>query len=106
MDADKQFVKKILDSLLSMMQEWEGDIDQLEPLLNQCNQKLMSLSKTNQGLMENEELAQAVIQEYQKLLAQLKVEKEEVAKEMARLNQPDTKRTYQQPTSSGYEFYY
>ncbi|MGX7195944.1 hypothetical protein [Enterococcus olivae] len=106
MDADKQFVKKILVSLLSMMQEWEGDIDQLEPLLNQCNQKLMSLSKTNQGLMENEELAQAVIQEYQKLLAQLKVEKEEVVKEMARLNQPDTKRTYQQLTSSGYEFYY
>ena len=106
MSKDKQFAQTILDSLLSMLREWEGETEQLEPLLKQCNQQLLRLSTANEGLAANEELAQAVIQEYQKLLKQLKANKEEVVKEITRLNQPANKRAYQQPTSSGYEFYY
>lgn len=107
MTNDERFVKEVLMYLLEQMDKWNGEIDQMETLLEQCDQKLTALAQSTAGFRTNETLARRVIVKYQELLLEMKTQKEEIAKEMSLLNQRATKRNaYAQPVSPDYEFYY
>lgn len=107
MKNDERLVKEVLTYLLEQMDKWNGEIDQMETLLEQCDQKLTALAQSTAGFRANENLAKRVILKYQELLLRMKTQKEEIAKEMAQLNQRTTKRNaYTQPVSPDYEFYY
>lgn len=107
MANDERLVKEVLTYLLEQMDKWNGEIDQMETLLEQCDQKLTALAQSTAGFRTNETLARRVIVKYQELLLEMKTQKEEIAKEMSLLNQRATKRNaYAQPVSPDYEFYY
>lgn len=107
MKNDERLVKEVLTYLLEQMDKWNGEIDQMETLLEQCDQKLTALAQSTAGFRTNETLARRVIVKYQELLLEMKTQKEEIAKEMSLLNQRATKRNaYAQPVSPDYEFYY
>lgn len=107
MTNDERFVKEVLTYLLEQMDKWNGEIDQMETLLEQCDQKLTALAQSTAGFRANETLARRVIVKYQELLLEMKTQKEEIAKEMSLLNQRATKHNaYAQPVSPDYEFYY
>ena len=85
MKNDERLVKEVLTYLLEQMDKWNGEIDQMETLLEQCDQKLTALAQSTAGFRANENLAKRVILKYQELLLRMKTQKEEIAKEIPNL---------------------